>query len=615
MIIQERYKSLNLRKKLIIASILMILIPLLVSVLLCVMLIFYKGDSSLNRLKSIYENDNGFLNVQTILYSHEDQILSYTPLKNEDAKYGDHDSDDDGYGYGYYDDGSDDDDDDDDDDGDDREHDDDGDDSDDNDDGDDDDDDDDIADAEEDSGHNNDDIHAAGTIGNGDLKSVRSDDSNQNNNKNSINYDSAQNAFGDLINELEMIRYYYQIRCDGQVIVSNLPEYAEKEIAGLAGAEYMATRNFAVTDGEDSVVKRSYTDGVKTLDVMAYCNQYDSSHYLSQIIRDFFVLIIFFMVVLTATIIISIIILTKWLSRGMRSSLGQLSEAVRQVQDGNLSYRIRSQKKDELGKACQEFDEMAEYLENSVKEQEKYEESRKQMLAGISHDLRTPLTSVKAYVEGLRDGIANTEEKRQRYYRALKTRIADLEALIDNLSLLSRFDRGEYHYSMERIELGEFLSQFFQENAVEFQEHHITLDYDIQAEEPLHIIGDKKQLRRLLGNLIDNTLKYREKEETRLKTVLYKAGGKIVLEMEDDGPGVPPEERELIFDTFYRGDKARSDPGGGSGLGLSIVKEILKGHKAAFYAKAGREGKGLRLVMEFPSEKGEKYEKNSNCGR
>ena len=113
MIIQERYKSLNLRKKLIIASILMILIPLLVSVLLCVMLIFYKGDSSLNRLKSIYENDNGFLNVQTILYSHEDQILSYTPLKNEDAKYGDHDSDDDGYGYGYYDDGSDDDDDDD----------------------------------------------------------------------------------------------------------------------------------------------------------------------------------------------------------------------------------------------------------------------------------------------------------------------------------------------------------------------------------------------------------------------------------------------------------------------------------------------------------------------
>ena len=590
MIIQERYKSLNLRKKLIIASILMILIPLLVSVLLCVLRICDKRESSLSGRRSSSENDNGFLNVQTILYSHEDQILSYTPLKNEDAKYGDHDSDDDGYGY--YDDGSDDDDDDD---GDDREHDDDGDDSD-----DDDDDDDDIADAEEGSGHNDDDIHAAGTIGNGDLKSVRSDDSNQNNNKNSINYDSAQNAFGDLINELEMIRHYYQIRCDGQVIVSNLPEYAEKEIAGLAGAEYMATRNFAVTDGKDSVVKRSYTDGVKTLDVMAYCNQYDSSHYLSQIIRDFFVLIIFFMVVLTATIIISIIILTKWLNRWMSSSHGQLSESVRQLQHV---------------KTYQEFDEIAEYLENSVKEQEKYEESRKQMLAGISHDLRPPLTSVKAYVEGLRDGIANTEDKRQRYYRALKTRIADLEALIDNLSLFSRFDRGEYHYSMERIELGEFLSQFFQENAVEFQEHHITLDYDIRAEEPLHIIGDKKQLRRLLGNLIDNTLKYREKEETRLKTVLYKAGGKIVLEMEDDGPGVPPEERELIFDTFYRGDKARSDPGGGSGLGLSIVKEILKGHKAAFYAKAGREGKGLRLVMEFPSEKGEKYEKNSNCGR
>ena len=155
---------LNLRKKLIIASILMILIPLIVSVLLCVVVIFYKGDSAVNRLKSLYENDNGLLNVQTILYSHENQILSYTPLKYDD------DDDDDEY---------DDDDDDDDDDE-----------------------------------YDDDDKYES---------NVNMD------HQSSINYESAANAFGNLIKELEMLRYYYQIRCGDQIIYSNLPEGAEEE--------------------------------------------------------------------------------------------------------------------------------------------------------------------------------------------------------------------------------------------------------------------------------------------------------------------------------------------------------------------------------------------------
>lgn len=228
------------------------------------------------------------------------------------------------------------------------------------------------------------------------------------------------------------------------------------------------------------------------------------------------------------------------------------------------------------------------------------------MLAGISHDLRTPLTSVKAYVEGLRDGIANTEEKRQRYYNALRIRAADLETLIDNLSVFSGFDRGEYHFLMERIEFGEFLSQYFKEYSVEFQENHININWKCPSDEHFYISGDKNQIRRILGNLVQNTLKYREKDETALKAELYRKDGRAVLELEDDGPGVPPEERELIFDSFYRGDKARSDPGSGSGLGLSIVKEILKGHKATVLAKSGADGKGLRIIMGFPLAEGDK---------
>ena len=299
-------------------------------------------------------------------------------------------------------------------------------------------------------------------------------------------------------------------------------------------------------------------------------------------------------------IAISIFILTRWLSGGMNKSLEQLSEGVRQVQDGNFAYRIHSRKKDELGKACQEFDEMTEYLENSVKEREKYEEAKKQLLAGISHDLRTPLTSIKAYVEGLRDGIANTEEKKKRYYDALKIRTRDLEDLIDNLSLFSRFDRGEYHYSMEKIDFGVFVNSFFKEHEIEFKNNHLTLVRTVWEENGICIQGDRQQLKRVLGNLVDNTFKYREKPETIMTAALYTFGDTLRLELSDDGPGVPEEEREKIFDTFFRGDKARQNPGNGSGLGLSIVREIMKGHGGRIWAEEGVGGKGLKFVLEFP---------------
>ena len=265
-----------------------------------------------------------------------------------------------------------------------------------------------------------------------------------------------------------------------------------------------------------------------------------------------------------------------------------------------MDYRIQSKKKDELGQACQEFDEMIDYLERSVEARVEYEEARKQMIAGISHDLRTPLTSIKAYVEGLSDGIANTEEKKRRYYDAIRIRVGDLEALVENLSLFSRFDREEYHYSMEKIEVKEFLDRFYHENEIEFLKNHIEWRKAPWPEVPLFIMGDKKQLKRVLGNLIDNTIKYREKEETVLVIEVEKQKDRLFLRLIDDGPGVPKEEQQKIFETFYRGDQARQNPGKGNGLGLAIIKEILKGHQADVSASEGLDKKGLKITMNFP---------------
>lgn len=531
----------NIRQKITFASILMILIPIAVSVMLCVIVLFFNGSENLNRLEALYNNDNGLLNVQTILYNYENQILTYEPVEE-------------------------------------------------------------ILEAE------------TGTTEDNDAWEEWEDDDDDEE-QTEINYNDLlqeeirrqNSAFGGVVRELTNIGYYYEIYYDNVVLASNLPENATEKIADIAGDGYKNRASFAVADGNSSVVKRSYMiDDDDTLSILAYCENYVGSSTSSQVIRDILAIIGLFVGVLVVAIAISIFILTRWLSGGMKKSLGQLSEGVRQVQDGNLSYRIRSKKKDELGKACQEFDEMIEYLENSVKERDKYEEAKKQLLAGISHDLRTPLTSIKAYVEGLRDGIANTEEKKRRYYDAIKIRTEDLADLIENLSLFSRFDRGEYHYSMETIDFGEFVHSFFKEQEIEFKNNGLSLVKTVWEKGDIFIQGDRQQLKRVLGNLIDNTIKYREKPESIVTVALYTVDDKILrLELSDDGPGVPEEERDKIFDAFFRGDKARQNPGNGSGLGLSIVKKIMRGHGGRIWAEEGFGGKGLKFVMEFPMDREE----------
>ncbi len=537
--------SMNIRKKITLASVLMILIPIVVSVLLCVVVLFFHGNETLNRLEDLYNNDNGLMNVQTILYNYENEILTYEPVEE-------------------------------------------------------------IIEAEK------------GTTENNDIWEDWEEDDDDEEEQETVDYEellqeeiARQNsAFGGVVRELTSIGYYYEIYYDNVVLASNLPEDSAEKIAAIAGDSYGSLASFAVADGNNSAVKRSYILEDGTLSILAYCEDYVGNSTSSQIFRDILSILGLFVAVLVVTIAISIFILTNWLSGGMKKSLVQLSEGVRQVQDGNLSYRIRSKKKDELGKACQEFDEMIEYLDHSVKEREKYEEAKRQLLAGISHDLRTPLTSIKAYVEGLRDGIANTEEKKSRYYDAIKIRTEDLEELIDNLSLFSRFDRGEYHYSMERIDFGEFVNSFFEEHEIEFKNNSLSLRKIDWVKGDIFIQGDRQQLKRILGNLIDNTIKYREKPESVMTTALYTVDDRLRLELSDDGPGVPEEERDKIFDTFFRGDKARQNPGNGSGLGLSIVREIMKGHGGQIWAEEGVGGQGIKFVMEFPVDREDAMSRN-----
>ncbi len=508
----------NFQKKLTIASILMILIPIIVSSFLCLFLFLYKGEKDIAQIKTLYENDNGLLNVQTILYNYREDILSYDPDEETDDKEEDENPEDD-----------------------DKDH----------------------------------------------------DDKDREEEK--------EEAFGMVIKELTILGYRYQISCNQQVLVTNLSEQDKQEILSLAGTNYEKLGNFMISEEESSVVKRIYKEEGNYIEILAYCSSYVSGIGAeTSLIRELLMIVGAFVLFFTIAMILSIFFLTKWLSGGIKKSLGELSQGVAQIREGNLSYRIHSEGKDEIGAACNEFDEMAEVLEKSVEEKEYYEAGRKQMLAGISHDLRTPLTSIRAYAEGLKDGIANTEEKKTRYYKAILTRVRDLEGLVDNLSVFSRLDKGENSYTMKKMELNDLLTAFFHDHEILFEKKHFTVEWGTWPKEPLFINGDWTQLTRVLQNITENTIKYRKKDRTVFKIFLYKKGKQVILEMEDDGPGISQEETRRIFDAFYRGDEARMDPGSGSGLGLSIVKRIIEDHGGRIFAGCGKEGTGFQIQIEFP---------------
>ena len=288
--------------------------------------------------------------------------------------------------------------------------------------------------------------------------------------------------------------------------------------------------------------------------------------------------------------------LTRFVVRKIEEPLDLLSEGARRLGEGDLDFRIAYAGKDEFAPVCGAFNEMAARLKESVERTRRDEESRKELLAGISHDLRSPLTSIRAYVEGLLDGVAQTEESKQRYLRTIRTKAEDIDRLVSQLFLYSKLDLEGDPMEMRPIRLDEFVAGFVEEAALDSR----TRGLEITAEQltPVTVSADPEQLRRVLSNILENSIKYKAKETGRLRITLEESGR---LTLADDGPGVPEEALPKLFDVFYRSDPARKNPAGGSGLGLAIAAKAVQGMGGTIRARSGPHG-GLAIEITLSKE-------------
>ena len=295
--------------------------------------------------------------------------------------------------------------------------------------------------------------------------------------------------------------------------------------------------------------------------------------------------------------------LTRRISNHITASLDTLVDGVREIRDGNLQYRIRHDMGNEFDTVCADFNEMASRLSAMVEQRQADEKNRRELIAGISHDLRTPLTSIKAYIEGIKQGVAATPEMQEKYFDTIQSKTEDIAYIIDQLFVFSKADMGEFPLQLETVDMGEELDKLVAGLADEYEARGLRLSL-LENAEGVPVSLDLVPFRNIVQNILDNSVKYGDQEKGNVEFVCRRQDDRVAITITDNGPGVSEEMLANIFDVFYRGDSARTNPSQGSGLGLAISAKIIERLQGTIRAENAPAG-GLRIIITLPIRKEE----------
>lgn len=318
--------------------------------------------------------------------------------------------------------------------------------------------------------------------------------------------------------------------------------------------------------------------------------------------------------VLLLLLIVTNGILNYLVTRSIVKPLDSLKFATEEISEGNLNFKMTAITKDEIGQLSMAFEEMRQKLKESVDMQLKYEENRKELISNISHDLRTPITAIKGYVEGIKDGVADTPEKMDKYLSTIYRRASDMDSLIDDLFLFSKLDLRKIQFNFEEINIVRYIEHFIEELSWDLEEQGIQVQLNVHLDNFQElVIADREKLRRVLANIIQNSIKHMKNEERLLRISVAHKGENMEIIISDNGNGIEPTALPYIFDRFYREDSARNVTTGGSGLGLAIAKQIICEHGGEIWATSEL-GKGtdIYFTLKYVKKRGERIEKNFN---
>lgn len=297
-----------------------------------------------------------------------------------------------------------------------------------------------------------------------------------------------------------------------------------------------------------------------------------------------------------AILLLTAVVLILWIYKGVVGPLRKMQVAAKNIKAGNLDFKVEAEADDEIGQLCKDFEEMRLRLKDNAEEKIAYDKESKDLISNISHDLKTPLTAIKGYVEGIMDGVADTPEKMDKYIRTIHNKTIEMDRLINELTLYSKIDTNRIPYNFNTIGVNAYFADCAEELTMDLEAKGISFRYYNYVEDDCRIIADPEQLRRVINNIVTNSVKYMEKKNGCINLRVKDVGDFIQIELEDNGKGIAAKDLPNIFDRFYRTDASRNSSQGGSGIGLSIVKKIVEEHGGKIWATS-KEGTGT--VMYF----------------
>lgn len=300
-------------------------------------------------------------------------------------------------------------------------------------------------------------------------------------------------------------------------------------------------------------------------------------------------------------------------SKTIVKPIKKIADGANEIARGNLDYNIDYESTNELGQTVHAFNDMRLRLKESIENQNKVQEERQVLVAGIAHDLRTPLTSAKGYAEGLLDGIADTPEKKEHYVKTICQSINETEKILDDLLTVSRLELKGYELNTVDVKIKEFFDDGVAEIKIILDKADFDFEYECNCSDDAAVSLDVDKFVRVINNIISNSIKYTNPDvKGKIKFSINEYERSVIIELADNGIGVDRDSVSKIFDLMYRADSARTNVADGSGLGLSVCKQIVELHRGIIWASS-KLGEGLSVFISLPKvRRAESYEQNTD---
>lgn len=402
-------------------------------------------------------------------------------------------------------------------------------------------------------------------------------------------------------NNMDSTYAFLAVRCEGSFIYIGENETFRRISKGAYFPEYDAARNnndmVYLSGNFPCMVKQhdfKFSDGTEVSAFIVIK--------MTDVLPEIKRMIIGVLVIIISIMLMSSIILVAWIYRSILNPINTLSAATTRISSGDLDFSLDDYRKEQIGSIFDDFEHMRLRLKELIENQKLYEKESRELISNISHDLKTPLSSIKGYAEGILDGVASTPERQEKYLKTIYSKAVAMTALVDELSLYAKIEGNEVPLDKQIVNVDTYFSGMVEALILDVEINGMRMNYINEVGSEVNVVIDNEQIRRVFNNIVTNAVKYVEVDNGEILVRVDDEDDYIHVSVADNGKGISPDDLPYIFDRFYRTDASRNSKKGGSGLGLSIAKKIIERHDGKIWATS-TVNVGTTIHFTLPKQK------------